>query len=69
MMSVSSAAAGGTGDPQLHTHVVISNKVRASHDGRWRALDSRPIHAAVVALSEHYNAILADHLTSTLGVD
>ena len=56
------------GDPQLHTHVVISNKVRTTGDGRWRALDSRPIHAATVALSEHYNAVLADHLTTTLGV-
>jgi len=56
------------GDPQLHTHVVVSNKVCAVHDGKWRALDGRPIHAATVALSEHYNALLADHLTRTLGV-
>jgi conjugative relaxase-like TrwC/TraI family protein len=56
------------GDPQLHTHVVIANKVQAVTDGRWRALDGRPIHAAVVALSEHYNAVLADHLTNRLGV-
>lgn len=56
------------GDPQLHTHVVISNKVRTVHDGRWRSLDGRPMHAATVALSEHYNAVLADHLTRTLGV-
>lgn len=54
------------GDPQLHTHVVISNKVRTVHDGRWRSLDGRPMHAATVALSEHYNALLADHLTRTL---
>lgn len=56
------------GDAQLHTHLVISNKVRAVYDGKWRSLDSRPMHAAVVALSEHYNAVLADHLTRTLGV-
>lgn len=56
------------GDPQLHTHVVISNKVKAVHDGRWRMLDGRPMHAAVVALSEHYNAVLADHLSRTVGV-
>lgn len=56
------------GDPQLHTHVVISNKVQGVHDGKWRTLDGRPMHAAVVALSEHYNAVLADHLTRTLGV-
>lgn len=57
-----------SGDPQLHTHVVISNKVQTALDGRWRSLDGRPMHAAVVALSEHYNAILADRLTGTLGL-
>lgn len=56
------------GDPQLHTHVVLSNKVRASSDGRWRSLDSRPIHASVTALSAHYNALLADRLSGTFGL-
>ena len=56
------------GDPQLHTHVVVANKVRAVHDGRWRTLAGRPLHQAVVALSEHYNAVLADHLTRDLGL-
>lgn len=37
------------GDPQLHTHVVISNKVKADFDGGWRSLDGRPMHAAVDA--------------------
>ena len=55
-------------DPQLHTHLVVSNKVKAAHDGRWRTLDSRALHHAVVALSEHYNAVLADRLTNTFGV-
>lgn len=55
------------GDPQLHTHVVVANKVQGA-DGKWRALDGRPMHAAVVALSEHYNALLADRLTRDLGV-
>lgn len=55
-------------DPQLHTHVVVSNKVQGAHDHRWRAIDGRPIHAAVVALSEHYNSVLADHLARSLGL-
>lgn len=55
-------------DPQLHTHVVVANRVQAVHDGKWRTLDSRAIHAAVTGLSEHYNAVLSDHLTQTLGV-
>jgi hypothetical protein len=57
------------GDPQLHTHVVVSNKVRTVYDDGWRSLDGRPMHAAVHALSAHYNAVLADHLTRALGVE
>lgn len=57
-----------SGDPQLHTHVVISNKVKTVMDDRWRSLDSRPIHAAVVALSAHYNAVLADRLSGRFGI-
>lgn len=57
------------GDPQLHTHVVISNKVKTAGDGRWRSLDGRPLHAGVVALSAHYNAVLADRITRTFGIE
>jgi conjugative relaxase-like TrwC/TraI family protein len=56
------------GDPHLHTHVVISNKVQTVLDGKWRSLDGRPMHAAVVALSELHEAVFADHLTRMLGV-
>lgn len=56
------------GDPQLHTHVVISNKTKTAGDGRWRSLDSRALHAATVAVSEHYNAILADRITGRFGI-
>jgi len=55
-----------SGDPQLHTHVVISNKVMTVQDGRWRTLAGRPMHSAVVAVSELYNAALADRLTHAL---
>jgi conjugative relaxase-like TrwC/TraI family protein len=55
-------------DPQLHTHVVISNKVKTVQDGKWRTLDGRPMHRAVVAISEMYNAVLADHLTRAFGL-
>lgn len=56
------------GDPHLHTHVVISNKVQAILDGRWRSLDGRPMHAAVVALSELHETLFADALTRSIGV-
>jgi conjugative relaxase-like TrwC/TraI family protein len=56
-------------DPQLHTHLVVVNRVQAE-DGKWRTLDSRGlIFPSVVALSETYDNLLADHLTRTLGVD
>lgn len=56
------------GDPHLHTHVVISNKARTVFEGKRRSLDGRPMHAVVVALSELYEAVFADHMTRTLGV-
>ncbi|MCY4725926.1 relaxase domain-containing protein [Nocardioides sp. STR2] len=56
------------GDPQLHTHVVVSNKVLTGMDGRWRSLDGRPVFACVTALSAHYNAVLADRLSREVGV-
>lgn len=56
------------GDPQLHTHVVVSNKVKTAADGKWRTLNSQAVHAAVVAVSEYYNAVLADRLTATFGL-
>jgi len=55
------------GDPQLHTHCVVSAKVRTIDDGKWRSLDSRPVHHAANAMSEHYNAILADILARDMG--
>jgi conjugative relaxase-like TrwC/TraI family protein len=56
------------GDPQLHTHVVVSNKVCTAKDGKWRTLDGRPMHAATVAMSELYDGVLADHLTRLFGL-
>jgi conjugative relaxase-like TrwC/TraI family protein len=57
-----------TNDPHLHTHVVVSNKVKTVLDGKWRSLDGRGLHAATVAMSELHEAIVMDHLTRTLGV-
>jgi DNA primase catalytic core len=55
------------GDPDLHTHVAISNKVQTL-DGRWRALDGRTLHKLAVAASERYNTRLEAELVDRLGV-
>src|SRR4051794_25704425 len=61
------------GDPDLHTHLAISNKVRALHDHpdgrpRWLSLDARVLHAASVAASERYNTRFEDALCRRLPV-
>ncbi|MDX6307674.1 MAG: hypothetical protein QOI06_720 [Nocardioidaceae bacterium] len=56
-----------SGDPQLHTHVVIMNRALCDSDGVWRALDSRGLFKATVALSAMYNGVLSDYLTAALG--
>ena len=57
-----------SGDPQLHTHVVVANRVQGP-DGAWRTLDGRVLYRAAVAMSEIHNVLLADHLTRRLGVN
>ena len=54
-------------DPQLHTHVVIANRVQRVTDGAWATLDSRTLYRATVAASEHYNGLLFDRLQDKLG--
>ena len=56
-----------SGDPDLHTHVAISNKVQTL-DGRWLALDGRVLHKATVAASERYNTRLEAEVVERLGV-
>lgn len=43
------------GDPDLHTHVAVANRVMAE-DGQWRTVDSKQLHAAAVSMSEVYNS-------------
>ncbi|WP_332602514.1 MobF family relaxase [Arthrobacter sp. S2(2024)] len=57
------------GDPQLHTHLVIANRVQRTSDGAWTTLDSRTLYKAVVAASEHYNGLLFDELRRSLGTE
>lgn len=55
------------GDPDLHTHLVIANKVQTA-DGRWYALNTNLIYKAKVAASELYTATLEAELAETFGV-
>ncbi|TDD60014.1 conjugal transfer protein, partial [Kribbella antibiotica] len=54
------------GDPQLHTHVVVANRIQGP-DGNWRTLDGRVLFQSA-AMSEIHNVLLADNLSRRLGV-
>ncbi len=55
------------GDPDLHTHVAVANKVQTMQ-GKWLAIYGRVLHQHVVAASETYNTALERHLVEALGV-
>lgn len=49
------------GDPNLHTHLVVSNKVQ-DLQGNWKTIDGKLLHRSAVAVSEHYNTQIQAHL-------
>jgi DNA primase catalytic core len=55
------------GDPDLHTHVPVANKVQTL-DGRWLSIDGRLLYKAIVAASEVYNTALERRLSEALPV-
>ncbi|GAC1519716.1 MAG: hypothetical protein NVS3B1_01610 [Marmoricola sp.] len=55
------------GDPDLHTHVAIANKVQTLK-GRWLAIDGRLIYKSLVSVSETYNTAMEKRLHELLGV-
>jgi conjugative relaxase-like TrwC/TraI family protein len=55
-----------TGDPNLHTHLVIANKIQGL-DGVWRTIDAKGLYAATVAISETYDVLVADKIAATTG--
>jgi hypothetical protein len=55
------------GDPDLHTHVAVANKVQTL-DGRLLSIDGRLLFKATVAAAECYSTALEAHLTHRLGV-
>ncbi len=54
-------------DPQIHSHLVIANRVM-SPDGRWLALDARTVKHDQRTVSALYAAGLRAELTDRLGV-
>lgn len=55
------------GDPQLHDHVVLANKVQGA-DGKWRTIDGSLLYKMNVASSEFYNQRVMGHIQTDLGV-
>ena len=55
------------GDPDLHTHVAVANKVQ-TRSGKWLSIYGKVLHEHIVAASETYNTALELRLTDGLGV-
>ena len=55
------------GDPDLHTHVAVANKVQTL-SGKWLSIDGRILFKANVTASETYNTALEKHLRTRLGL-
>ncbi len=55
------------GDPDLHTHVAVANKVQTLA-GKWLSVDGRLLFQAKVTASETYNTALEAQLTDRLGL-
>lgn len=51
------------GDPQLHDHVVVANKVYDTAGQKWRTLDGAALYRSAVSASEHYNQRLVAHMS------
>jgi conjugative relaxase-like TrwC/TraI family protein len=56
------------GDPLLHTHLVVANRVQGP-DGRWTALDGRDLYRHRLAADAIYRATYQRTLSRTLGVE
>lgn len=55
------------GDPQLHTHALVVNKVRCE-DGAWRTIDGTEVFHHKKSAGVVYQAALRAELTTRLGV-
>jgi len=55
------------GDPQLHTHALVINKVRCA-DGRWRTLDATELFHHKKSAGMIYQAALRNEMQQRIGV-
>lgn len=55
------------GDPDLHTHVAVANKVQ-TRQGKWLAIYGKLLCEQTVSVSETYNTALEKHLGERLGL-
>ena len=56
------------GDPQLHTHCAVANRVWSTTEGRWRALDGQGLYRERAGADAVYMAAIEHELTERLGV-
>jgi conjugative relaxase-like TrwC/TraI family protein len=56
------------GDPLLHTHLVVANRVQGP-DRRWTAVDGRDLYRHRLAADAIYRAAYQQELVRTLGVE
>jgi TrwC relaxase/AAA domain len=56
------------GDPQLHVHNLVLNKVETERDGKWRKLDSRSLYRFQGAAAAIAAAVMETALTREFGV-
>ena len=55
------------GDPNLHDHVVIANRVEGA-DGKWSSIDGRVLYQYGVECSELYNSKVQEYVTQLTGL-
>lgn len=56
------------GDPQLHFHLLVSNRVHCA-DGKWRALDGRRLYPELKTAGMVGQSVMRAELTARLGVE
>lgn len=58
-----------SGDPQLHIHNVILNRVKRERDGQWRTLDGKALYRERAAAAAQGALVMENALTNALGVE